>query len=273
VLVVDDDAEVRAVFGEYLGLRGFRVLEASNGLEALLQVKRELPQAIILDLAMPRLGGIETLKRIVKFDPTIAVVVLTGETDPEVHRQASLLGARAVLTKPLDPADLFLALTKSHARQADPGPRLERSRPGAPASAPRGASRGRVLVVDDEPDVREMLDEFATLKGYSVRAVASGADALRAIVEDPPDVVLLDIEMPGLAGTDALVAIRAVAPDVQVIMVSGTSDAALAQRALARGAFDYVTKPVDMEHLARSVETAMTMKGLESSPGQGHHSP
>ena len=118
--------------------------------------------------------------------------------------------------------------------------------------------------MDDDPAIREMLSEFATLKGYTVRSVSSGADALRAVVEDPPDVVLLDIGMPGLAGADALIAIQAVAPAVKVIMVSGTSDAALAQRTLARGAFDYVTKPVDLEHLAQSVETAVMMKRLES---------
>ena len=83
-------------------------------------------------------------------------------------------------------------------------------------------------------------------------------------MEDPPDVVLLDIEMPGLAGADALLAIRAVAPAVKVIMVSGTSDAALAQRTLAHGAFDYATKPVDLEHLAQSMETALMMKQRES---------
>ena len=109
-----------------------------------------------------------------------------------------------------------------------------------------------------------MLSEFGTLKGYTVRSVSSGADALRAVVEDPPDVVLLDIEMPGLTGSDALIAIQALAPAVKVIMVSGTSDVALAQRTLARGAFDYITKPVDLEHLAQSVETAVMMKRLES---------
>ena len=129
---------------------------------------------------------------------------------------------------------------------------------------PREASRGRVVVVDDDRDSREMLNEFAALKGYTVQAVASGAEAVQTVAENPPDVVLLDIEMPGLAGTDALIAIRAVAPDVKVIMVSGTSDVALAQRELAHGAFDYVTKPVDLEHLAQSMESAVMMKQLES---------
>src|SRR5437667_12876610 len=97
VLVVDDDAEVRAMCSEYIRLQGFHVLEAKDGLEALLQVKRTRPHAIILDLAMPRLGGIDALKRIVKFDPAITVVVVTGKTDTDLHGQASLLGFRAAL--------------------------------------------------------------------------------------------------------------------------------------------------------------------------------
>jgi len=264
VLVVDDDAELRAVFSEYVRLHGFHVLEAKDGLEALLQVKRNRPHAIILDLAMPRLGGIDALKRIVKFDPSIRVVVVTGGTDTDLHRQASLLGVRAVLAKPVGLPDLLSALTESNMSRPGAAPTTAPDPGTVPVSAPRGASPGRVLVVDDDSAMRETLSEFATLKGYTVRSVSSGADALRAVVEDPPDVVLLDIEMPGLAGADALIAIQSIVPSVKVIMVSGTSDAALAQRTLARGAFDYVTKPVDFEHLAQSVETAVVMKRLES---------
>ena len=98
-------------------------------------------------------------------------------------------------------------------------------------------------------------------------------------MEDPPDVVLLDIEMPGLAGADALIAIQAVAPAVKVIMVSGTSDAALAQRTLARGAFDYVTKPVDLgaphaergnsrdDEAARELDLPMVRPTRRGTPG------
>lgn len=264
MLVVDDDAEMRAVFSEYIRLQGFHVLEAKDGLEALLQVKRERPRAVILDLAMPRLGGIDALKRIVKFDPTIAVVVVTGATDTDLHHQASVLGVRAILAKPVSLPDLLSALTGSNTARPAAASTTEREPKTASVPAAREASWGRVLVVDDDTAMREMLSEFATLKGYTVRSVSNGADALRAVVEDPPDVVLLDIEMPGLAGAEALIAIQAVAPAVKIIMVSGTSDAALAQRTLARGAFDYVTKPVDLEHLAQSLETAVMMKRLES---------
>jgi CheY-like chemotaxis protein len=186
VLVVDDDDELRAVVSEYIRLQGFHVLEAKDGLEALLQVKRARPQAIILDLAMPRLGGIDALKRIVKFDPTIAVVVVTGETDTDLHRQASVLGVRAVLAKPVGLPDLLSALTGSNTSRPGAAPTTEREPGPAPVSAAREASPGRVLIVDDDPAMREMLSEFATLKGYSARSVSSGADALRAECQASP---------------------------------------------------------------------------------------
>ena len=72
--------------------------------------------------------------------------------------------------------------------------------------------------------------------------------------------VLLDITLPGLNGVEALPTIRALAPHAMVIMVSGSTDVELSKRALAYGAFDYVTKPIDFEYLARSVETAVAMR-------------
>jgi two-component system, OmpR family, response regulator PrrA len=169
VLVVDDDHEWRAVVTEYLRLQGFLVLEAKDGLEALLQVKRARPQAIILDLAMPRLGGIDALKRIVKFDPTIAVVVVTGETDTDLHRQASVLGVRAVLAKPVGLPDLLTALAGSNTSRPGAAPATERELSPAPVFAAREALPGRVLVVDDDAAMREMLSEFATLPDYEPR--------------------------------------------------------------------------------------------------------
>jgi DNA-binding response OmpR family regulator len=68
-LVVDDDADIREILAEQLATHGFEVLTAGNGLEALLHVKRERPGAVVLDLAMPRLGGLEALKRIRAFLP------------------------------------------------------------------------------------------------------------------------------------------------------------------------------------------------------------
>ena len=262
VLIADDEAEIRALLAEFLTLRGFEVLEATNGLETLLQVKRQAPDAILLDLRMPRLGGIDALKRIHAFNPAINVVVITAETDPKLGEQALALGARTVLGKPVELSAVFAALGGDASVQARRVP-TETTVEAGPMATASASSRPRVLVVDDDAEMRETLTEFLDLKRYRVSVATDGASAVRMIVDAAPDVVLLDIDMPGLKGTDALPTIRAMAPRAAVIMVSGTADDAVAKRALALGAFDYVVKPIDLNYLTQSLETALAMKALQ----------
>jgi DNA-binding NtrC family response regulator len=258
VLVADDDAAVRELVAENLAREGYEVLQAANGLETLRHVKRARPAAVVLDLGMPRLGGLDALRLISAFDPAIAVVVVTGETDPEIHRKALALGARAVHVKRMTPPALLPALGASAGAAAVAEEPEAAARPG---SEPRAAATP-VLVVDDDPEVRATLEEFLAGRGYQVRSVADGAAAVRAIVKEAPAVVLLDIRMPGLSGLEALQTIRAVAPECLVIMVSGEADLEVARSALAHGAYDYVGKPVDFEYLAQSLQTALMMKRL-----------
>lgn len=262
VLVVDDDDDLRTTIAEYLRTRGFEVREARNGLEALLHVKRARPPAVVLDLAMPRLGGLDALKRIRTFDPSITVVVATGLADPEVLRQAVALGAAVVLTKPIALGDLMAALGGSEAVLPTLPEVAEIPLAATPAGTTARASAGKILVVDDEPEVRATLEEFLGQKGYQMRAAADGAAAVRAVIDEDPDIVLLDVNMPRLGGLEALTAIHAIAPTVQVIMLSGQADAELAKRTLAFGAFDYIAKPFDFAYLAQSVDAAMAIRQL-----------
>lgn len=264
VVVADDDDDVRAMLAEYLTTRGADVLQAANGLEALLHVKRGRPQAVVIDLQMPRLGGLEAIPRIRAFDPSIAIVIASGMLDADVERKAMSLGVRAVLPKPVMLPDLARALGLETAAPAAPAlaSPVTFASPRERAASPAKAGV-RILVVDDDAEVRGMLAEILTLSGYPVRSVPDAAAALRAVVDTPPDVILLDIDMPGLSGIDALPALRAVAPRAAVIMVSGTPDPDRGRRALANGAFDYITKPVDFDHLAQTLETAAALRLLD----------
>jgi len=268
VMVVDDEAEVRESISEYLRTEGFEVVEAANGLEALVQVKRIRPAAVILDLMMPRLGGLDALKRIRAFDAGITVVVVTGTRDEELQRQALSLGAGAFLTKPFAMDALLAAVDGSKAPPA--GSRRAEAAvsasPIVPGRSPAATGK-RILIVDDEPEICAILEEFLTENGYRTRSASDGAMAVRAVVGETPDIVLLDLNMPRLGGIEALTAIRAIAPGVKVIMISGQADVDLARRSLAYGAFDYITKPFDMGYLARSVETALLVNSLDTEPG------
>lgn len=116
----------------------------------------------------------------------------------------------------------------------------------------------RILVVDDEFEVCDILKRFLTSKGYTVDTAQDGSIALEKIKEFCPDVVLLDIMMPGIGGIETLKEIRRIDPSIGVIMVTAVLDEALAKRALEIGAFEYITKPINLHYLETVVLVKMT---------------
>jgi len=127
---------------------------------------------------------------------------------------------------------------------------------------------GRILVVDDEAPVREVLTEYFTTEGYAVEGAGSGAEALTVVRGGRADLVLLDVRMPGLDGVQVLRKIREINGDVPVIMVTANEDVSLAKETLKLGAFDYVAKPFDFDYLDRAVAAGLapTVSATEGDP-------
>ena len=118
---------------------------------------------------------------------------------------------------------------------------------------------GRVLVVDDDPNVVEMLQDLLVDVGYLVKHALDGTEALRLVPVFEPDVVLLDLQLPGISGIEVLDRLRRDHPTVPVIIVTGNDDVEVARRTLRGGAFDYLSKPFTVEVLARVVAAAIAM--------------
>src|SRR5262245_3098373 len=118
-------------------------------------------------------------------------------------------------------------------------------------------SLGRVLVVDDEPEVRHLLRDFLCSRGYDVILAGNGSEALTVVEAQKPDLVLLDVAMEGLDGVQTLTRISAVDPDVRVIMVTANTDIALTSKLLALGAVDYIPKPFDLDYLDQAVSVQL----------------
>ena len=114
-------------------------------------------------------------------------------------------------------------------------------------------SLGKVLVVDDEPEVRRLLQDFLSGQGYDVALAADGVEALAAVDDQKPDLVLLDVAMPVMNGVETLTRIVALDPPVRVIMVTGNSDLSLMAKLLALGAVDYIPKPFDLDYLEQAI--------------------
>lgn len=109
----------------------------------------------------------------------------------------------------------------------------------------------KVLIVDDEPIIVNLLQKFLTQKGYQTITASSGEEALKRVREDSPSLVLLDVYMPGKTGIEVLREIKQLQPDLGVIMVTAASDEGIGRKALELGAFDYVSKPFDLEYLEK----------------------
>ncbi len=116
----------------------------------------------------------------------------------------------------------------------------------------------RVLVVDDEPDAVELLQEFLMAKGYEVVTASDGEEALRMVKEHRPHLILLDVRMPKMNGMEVLRRVREVDREVGVIMVTAVNEEETGREALKMGAFDYITKPLDLKYLERSLWVKIT---------------
>ena len=114
-------------------------------------------------------------------------------------------------------------------------------------------SLGKVLIVDDEPDVRQLLYDFLTGRDYEVVLAAGGLEAIDMVEREKPDLVLLDVVMPGVNGVETLRRIAEIDPPLRVIMVTANADIGLTSRLLAMGAVDYIPKPFDLEYLEQAV--------------------
>ena len=118
----------------------------------------------------------------------------------------------------------------------------------------------RVLIVDDEVELVSALQERLELRGFRATGVTTGADALDRLAEEPCDVVLLDVKMPGLGGLEVIKRIKTDHPDVRVVLLTGHGSARDAEDGMRYGAFDYLMKPVKITDLVRILRAAA---GLE----------
>ena len=107
----------------------------------------------------------------------------------------------------------------------------------------------RILVVDDDESLRWVTQAQLQQSGYQVDAAANGKEALAKIQETPPDLVITDLMMPGMSGVELLKSIRADYPEIIVILVTAFGTVENAVEAMKAGAYDYITKPVNMEEL------------------------
>jgi CheY-like chemotaxis protein len=177
VLVIDDDPRVHDLLKRSLAREGFRVEAASSGEEGLRMARHLRPEAITLDVMMPGMDGWAVLSAL-KNDPELADIPVVMLTIVDDQNMGYALGAAEYLTKPVD-RDRLASVLKKYAGD--------------------GQSRS-ALVVDDEPEARDMLRRALESHGWSVVEAPNGRAAIEKLQERRPAVILLDLMMPEMNG-------------------------------------------------------------------------
>jgi PAS domain S-box-containing protein len=188
VLVVEDDPRAGDLLGHYLKEAGYRVAHASSGAQAIALAKSLTPDAITLDILLPGEDGLAILGQLKGAAETKAIpVVVVSITD---HRELGYsLGAVEWLVKPVQ-RDSFVTAVR-------------RTIGTLPAGAP-----ARVLIVDDEPATVELLTDVLTAQGFRAMAAHNGREGIEMALAQRPDVIVLDLIMPGESGFDVVRRLR-----------------------------------------------------------------
>ena len=115
-----------------------------------------------------------------------------------------------------------------------------------------------VLVVDDDPDITHLLEVMLTDLGFRVRSVGDATLAVEQALANPPDVLLVDVELPGLSGNTAVFRLRAKGYRGHFVTLSATPTEEARKVALNAGANQYLTKPINVDQLARAMQRAVS---------------
>jgi len=201
LLVIDDDPDAVYLLQENLDQQEYEIVGTRNGLDGLRLAREQKPDAILLDIMMPGTDGWQVLNSL-KADPETANIPVVMLTIVDKKALGFKLGASAYLLKPLDPVAAREALVRVIGESAN--------------------RQKHVLVVDDDPTVVDMLRQFLPESEFQMDSALDGVAGLEAVAAHRPDIILLDIMMPGLDGFGVIERLRADPKtcDLPIIVIS-----------------------------------------------------
>ncbi|MBN8233576.1 response regulator [Corallococcus macrosporus] len=257
ILVVEDDAAVRATVVEVLTELGYRVLKAHDGQSALAVIQSGLPVDLLFtDVVMPGPVRSPELARQAKaLLPDLEVLFTSGYTENAIVHGGRLDPGVSLLSKPYRREDLARKIRSMlKGREQRLMSRQYREPEPAPVPEPEGRGALRILLVEDDADIRESACELMTDIGHSVSAVASAEAASEALAKEPFDLLFTDVTLPGMSGVALAREVVRRYPALRIIIASGDSRAVSGEDSKVLSRVVLLPKPYDLNQMERALE-------------------
>lgn len=263
ILVVEDNELNMKLVRGLLGLGAYRILEAADAEAALELAGRELPDLILMDIQLPGMDGLTATRKLKADDRLghIPVVALTSYAMAGDEKKAVAAGCDGYLTKPIDTRS-FIGKVEAFLAPDPADLEDEGQAGGVPQPPARVRSQPLVLLVDDEPKNVKLLSAKLAGQPYTIKSAFDGAEALEMVSQHQPDLILLDVMMPGMDGYEVTrrlkqeEATRGI-PIIMITALDGPEDKA---KGMALGAEEFLTKPVNTAELLARLGSMVKLK-------------
>jgi len=245
ILVVEDEPDIAELLKRQLEDSGYRVMVLGSGPAVVTMVEETQPDLVILDVILPDADGFEVLRGLKENIATADVPVILSTVVPD-DGSAWKLGIVDYLTKPVSNEDLLRSVEKALTWQ------------------------GRILIVDDDPDTVGLLSAAMRQIGFTPLVAADGYEALALARRHRPDLILLDLRLPGMDGYEAVTHLKRDAVTQTIPIVAISAHAANAEeerkRLIALGAMSFLPKPFSISELLDEIEAALKPVQRPASP-------
>lgn len=252
VMVADDDTEFSDLVKMFLEANNYRALVVNDPLTVVDRVRADKPDALLLDLMMPRKDGFAIMEELQDSADTsgVPIIVVSGLRLENFQERGIVTGLPEIVSRDI-PGDLLLKLIADQTADFKPAPVAAE---GAPPE-PQKPARPRVLMADDQTELLYLMKEMIEYAGFEVITATDGAEALKAVFETNPDIIVLDYNMPRKNGLEVAQDLKnnPLFAHIPIMIVTAYGEKSAKLKGLGMGIDDYLIKPVDADELVARI--------------------
>ena len=253
ILVLDHDRDIRKGLEILLNQEGYQVRCVSGGDEAIRTLESVSFDLVIMDIRIPGEDGFQVMNQIKAFDENMKIIILTGAgTIENAVKTLRHSGAFDFLTKPLENGSQLISTVREALKKHS----LNKEKKGLNPSANCQPPGNKILIVDDDSLIQELLTEILSKRNYETEVASEGFGAGTKVTDFKPDLIILDLIMPGMDGFEVCRRIKQnfKTAHIKILAITGYDTKENRDRIKEVGADGYMPKPVVMDRFILNVE-------------------